>query len=180
MNKVNITFRFNDKDEVLISTSFGEVPYTVIKSYLSRDLVQMIQDEIRKHKKEKLKKEVDKKKEELITAEKIIKGLAKRLSTSPISVGLLIDTLDEVQPSLSFQLLLRQVAIMIDSRYKDHIESSKETWAISATDGKVFKIDKSAIKNYRNFAAFRSKEDAMEAHRILSKRIRKMFRSSGK
>lgn len=183
MNKGNITFRFfrfNDKDEVLIDTSFGEVPYTVIKSYLSRDLVQMIQDEIRKHKKEKLKKEVDKKKEELITAEKIIKGLAKRLNTSPISVGLLIDTLDEVQPSLSFSLLLRQVAIMIDSRYKDHIEDSKEIWAISTSDGKVFKLDKSAIKNYKNFAAFRSKEDAMEAHRILSKRIRKMFRSSGK
>ena len=54
---MNITFRFNDKDEVLISTSFGEVPYAAIKSYLSRDLVQIIQDEIRKHKKERLRKE---------------------------------------------------------------------------------------------------------------------------
>lgn len=180
MNKVNITFRFNDKDEVLISTSFGEVPYAAIKSYLSRDLVQIIQDEIRKHKKERLRKEINKKKEELITAEKVIKELANKLNTSPISVGLLIDTLDEVQPSLSFSLLLRQVAIMIDSRYKDHIEDSKEIWTISTSDGSVFKLDKSAIKNYRNFAAFRSREDAMEAHRILSKRIRKMFRSSGK
>lgn len=89
-----------------------------------------------------------------------------------------LEELDKFSPGTAFKVLLREIAVDFDNDYEGNIEDSEEIWGISATNGKVYQIDKSNIKNYRYFAAFRCQEDAVEAHAILSKRIRKMF--SGK
>ena len=47
-------------------------------------------------------------------------------------------------------------------------------------NGDVVKMDKSKIKNYRNFAAFRTKEEAMKAKMILNERLKNMFKYCGK
>lgn len=64
-------------------------------------------------------------------------------------------------------LLLKEIAIEMDHRYIDTIKDSKEIFAISVLNGKIIKLNKDKIKNYRNFAAFRSKEEAEMAKYIL-------------
>ena len=93
---------------------------------------------------------------------------------------ILLSILDDVYPTLTFNLLLREIAIMLDSKYEGRIENSEEIWTISIFNGSVAKVNKNFIKNFRNFAAFRSEGDAMTAKKLLSSRIRQMFRGSGK
>ena len=48
-------------------------------------------------------------------------------------------------------------------------------------DGRITKANKAYIKNYRNFAAFRTIEDAKIACRIVKPILKEMFKSkSGK
>lgn len=53
---------------------------------------------------------------------------------------------------------------MLDEKYPDHINKSKEVWVISTLDGEIKQIKElHKIKNFRNFAAFRSLDDALTA-----------------
>lgn len=63
--------------------------------------------------------------------------------------------------------LLKEIAIEMDHRYIDNIKDSKEVFSISSLNGNIVKLNKNRIKNYRNFAAFRSKEEARMARYIL-------------
>ena len=66
-------------------------------------------------------------------------------------------------------LLLKEIAMEMDHRYTDNIKDSKEIFSISSLNGNIIKLSKNKIKNYRNFAAFRSKEEARMARYCLSK-----------
>lgn len=81
-------------------------------------------------------------------------------------------------PAVALSLILREVAIEIDKKYKDHIQNSPEIYSISTTNGTICKVNKSHIKNYRNFAAFRTIEDAKLACKIVKPLLKRMF--SGK
>lgn len=83
-------------------------------------------------------------------------------------------------PAAAFTIVLKELAVMLDHKYEDHIEDSEHIYVISTLDGKVYEVEKACIKNYRNFAAFRTLEDAKYAHRVLSKQIRGMFRGAKK
>lgn len=163
-----ITAKLDSDGNITVVTSFGEIPYNVIREYLPKAVRQIIGNNLKKIK------------EDPITIEEIYKSLANRLEYSEEELMILLSILDDVYPTLTFDLLLREIAIMLDGKYKDHIENSKEIWSISPLDGSVTQIDNNCIKNFRNFAAFRSKEDAMVAKKLLSSRIRQMFRGSGK
>lgn len=63
--------------------------------------------------------------------------------------------------------LLKEIAIEMDHCYIDSIKDSKEIFSISSLNGNIIKLNKDKIKNYRNFAAFRSKEEARMARYIL-------------
>lgn len=112
------------------------------------------------------------------TEDDYIQSLADREKVEFDQMKAYLDRLDKFSPGTALRVLLREIAIDFDKDYEGNIEDSEEIWCISTTNGKIYQMDKSKIKNYRYFAAFRSKEDAIEAHAILSKRIRKMF--SGK
>ncbi len=79
-------------------------------------------------------------------------------------------------PASLFSMLLKEVAIELDKKYKDHIENSPEIYAISTLDGRISKINKAGVKNYRNFAAFRTIEDAKIACRIVRPLLKEMFK----
>lgn len=91
-----------------------------------------------------------------------------------------IDNLTKFSPAAAFSVLLREIAIDFDNNHEGNIEDSKEIWVISMANGDVVKMDKSKIKNYRNFAAFRTKEEAMKAKLILNERLKNMFKYCGK
>ncbi len=78
-------------------------------------------------------------------------------------------------PAAALNIILREIAIYLDHQYEDTINHSKEIYVISLLDGEIKKADKSKIKNYRNFAAFRTMKDAEEAKKIVKPLIDYMF-----
>lgn len=163
-----ITAKLDSGGNITVVTYFGEIPYNVIREYLPKAVRQIIDNNLKKIK------------EDPITIEEVYKSLANRLEYSEEELMILLSILDDVYPTLTFNLLLREIAIMLDSKYEGRIENSEEIWTISIFNGSVAKVNKNFIKNFRNFAAFRSEEDAMTAKKLLSSRIRQMFRGSGK
>ena len=88
-----------------------------------------------------------------------------------------LNNVDAILPAAAFSMVLREVAIELDKKYEDHIENSPEIYVISMTDGRITKANKAHIKNYRNFAAFRSIEDAKIACRIVRDILKEIFKS---
>ena len=76
-----------------------------------------------------------------------------------------------------FSIILKEIAIELDKKYEDHIRNSPVIYGISTTDGRIFLVDKKYIKNYKNFAAFRSIEDAKIAYKIVKETFKDMFKN---
>ena len=76
---------------------------------------------------------------------------------------------------------MRELAIIMDEKYPDHINKSKEIWSISTLSGEIVRIKSlNKIKNFRNFAAFRTLEDALKAKKIMKRALEDLFNRNGK
>lgn len=106
-----------------------------------------------------------------------VEKLAKKLNWKVEKMYNYLNTIDSVYPAAAFSMILREVAIELDKKYKDHIEKSPEIYVISMLDGKITKANKAHIKNYRNFAAFRSVEDTKTACSIVREILKELFKS---
>ena len=110
-----------------------------------------------------------------------IEKIAARLGWKPERVYNYLNNVDSIIPAAAFSMVLREIAVELDKKYEDHIENSPEIYVISMLDGRITKANKAYIKNYRNFAAFRTIEDAKIACRIVKPILKEMFKSkSGK
>lgn len=76
-----------------------------------------------------------------------------------------------------FSVVLRALAVLIDRKYPDHINNADvdEYFTIDMTNGRVCKVPKGKIKNFRNFAAFRSIDDIKIATKILRPSIKELW-----
>lgn len=106
-----------------------------------------------------------------------VEKLAKKLNWKVEKMYNYLNTIDSVYPAAAFSIVLREVAIELDKKYEDHIEKSPEIYVVSMLDGRITKANKAHIKNYRNFAAFRSVEDAKTACSIVREILKELFRS---
>lgn len=105
-----------------------------------------------------------------------IQKIAERLGWKIEKVYNYLNSVDTILPAAAFSMVLREVAIELDKKYEDHIEKSPEIYVISMLDGRITKANKAYIKNYRNFAAFRSVSDAKFACKVLREVLKDMFR----
>lgn len=106
-----------------------------------------------------------------------IQKIAERLGWKIKKVYNYLNSVDTILPAAAFSMVLREVAIELDKKYEDHIEKSPEIYVISMLDGRITKANKAHIKNYRNFAAFGTIEDAKIACRITRDILKEMFKS---
>lgn len=106
--------------------------------------------------------------------------LAKRIHWNPDNLAKYLNNLAEVNETAVFQILLKEIAIVFDEKYKNHIENSNEIWSISLMNGEIVRLNKDRIKNYRNFAAFRTLNDTIGAKRILKNYMKPLFEKGGK
>lgn len=106
-----------------------------------------------------------------------IQKIAERLGWKIEKVYNYLNSVDTILPAAAFSMVLREIAIELDKKYEDHIEKSPEIYVISMLDGRITKANKAHIKNYRNFAAFRTIGDAKIACRITSDILKEMFKS---
>ena len=108
-----------------------------------------------------------------------IEKIAARLGWKPEKVYNYLNNVDSILPAAAFSMVLREIAVELDKKYEDHIENSPEIYVISMLDGRITKANKAHIKNYRNFAAFRTIEDARIACRIVKPILKEMFKIKG-
>ena len=106
-----------------------------------------------------------------------VQKIAKKLGWKMEKAYNYLNSVDSILPTAAFSMVLREVAIELDKKYEDHIEKSPEIYVISMFDGRITKANKAHIKNYRNFAAFRSVSDAKIACRITRDILKEMFKS---
>lgn len=106
-----------------------------------------------------------------------VQKIAKRLGWHPNKVANHLNAIDTIYPSAAFNVILREIAIELDLKYKDHIQDSPKIYVVSSLDGRITEANKAHIKSYKNFAAFRSIEDAKIACRITKDILKEMFNS---
>ena len=108
-----------------------------------------------------------------------IQKIADKLGWKVEKVYNYLNSVDAILPAAAFSMVLREIAIELDKKYEDHIEKSPEIYVISMLDGRITKANKAHIKNYRNFAAFRTIEDAKIACTITRDILKEMFKNNG-
>lgn len=106
-----------------------------------------------------------------------IQKIADKLGWKIEKVYNYLNSVDAILPAAAFSMVLREIAIELDKKYKGHIEKSPEIYVISMLDGRITKANKAHIKNYRNFTAFRSVSDAKIACKITRDILKEMFKS---
>lgn len=76
-----------------------------------------------------------------------------------------------------FSVVLRALAVLIDRKYPDHINNADvdKYFTIDMTNGRVCEVPKGRIKNFRNFAAFRTIDDIKIATKILRPFIKELW-----
>lgn len=87
----------------------------------------------------------------------------------------ILDALEGANHWAVVQLLLKEIAIELDKKYDNHIQNSEKIYAISPQDGRIHEVDKSYIKNYKAFPAFRSIEDAKIACHLVKNHLKSIF-----
>ena len=113
-----------------------------------------------------------------ITIEGAIQHLANRIGWNKENLEKYLSNLYKISPAAAFEIVLKEVAILLDEKYPDHISNSKEIWVINKVNGEIQKLkDMSKIKSFQHFAAFRSLEDAKIACRITRDILKEMFKS---
>ncbi len=104
-----------------------------------------------------------------------IDNLAAKLKWKPEKLLGVLDKLKEVNVAITFSLVLKQIAIDLDKKYKDHILKSPELYCISLFDGTICKVTPNKDGNYTNMALFRSEEEAQSAIEALKFIYKEMF-----
>ena len=113
-----------------------------------------------------------------ITIEGAVQHLANRIGWNKENLERYFNNLYRISPAAVFEIVLKEVAILLDKKYPNHISNSKEIWVINKVNGEIQKLkDMSKIKSFQHFAAFRSLEDAKIACRITRDILKEMFKS---
>ena len=113
--------------------------------------------------------------------EPYFKHLADRIHWNVENLRKYLSNLYTIYPAAVFSIMLREVAIVLDEKYDNHIKNSKEIYVISSLNGEIIKIkDLNKIKNFKNFAAFRTLDDALAAKHILKDPMKQLFKRGGK
>ena len=110
-----------------------------------------------------------------MTLDFYIKALRKKHGISRDLMIYLLKKLWKINRTSVYNILAKQVAITIDKmKYEDHISKSPRLFCINLFSGEVSEI-KVDVKNGSLFAAFRTKEDAELAKKILKPLLDEMF-----
>lgn len=156
--------------QILVMTSFGPVPFDAIKDHIDPKIAKVIEEN----------------QEKIISTMKVevplgldyyVNSLARKRSWEPEKMEDFLYNLSKINLGAAFSVVLREIAIELDKKYEDHIEKSEEIYCVNCTNGRISKIDKKFIKNFKNFAAFRTKDDAKIACKITKNILRDMFKS---
>lgn len=113
-----------------------------------------------------------------ITIDGAVQHLANRIGWNKENLERYFNNLYKISNAAVFEIILKEVAILLDEKYPNHISNSKEIWVINKINREIQKLkDMSKIKSFQHFAAFRSLEDAKIACRITRDILKEMSKS---
>ena len=101
----------------------------------------------------------------------VISRMAKRYGWDEKRLTRILNTIDAVHSSASVQMVLKEVALMLDEKYPGYIGKSEEMYVISMGDGNIYPINKEHIKNIENYK--RTLEDAPQCPLCSGKLIKR-------
>ena len=111
-----------------------------------------------------------------ITIEGAVQHLANRVGWNKENLEKYFNNLHKISPAAVFEIILKEVAILLDEKYPGHISNSKEIWVINKVNGEIQKLkDMSKIKSFQHFAAFRSLDDALIAKKIMAPALQDLY-----
>lgn len=107
-----------------------------------------------------------------------IARLAEKFNWKPEKMARYLRNLKDINPAAAFSVLLKEIAIVLDKQYADHISNCRRFYTISTINGKIYMhfntLDNKGV-NFKNFAAFRTEKDAKIACKILAEDLHEMF-----
>lgn len=167
--------KMGDRVVIGMESAYGLMPFYII-IVSEKTIPSLIEEGIIKEVEEKVEEEGTH-----IDPYFYIEHLAKRIHWNKDNLQKYLANLYTIYPAAVLSIMLREIAIVMDEKYKNHIENSKEIYVISTLSGEITKVkDLDRIKNFKNFAAFRTLDDALAAKHILRDPMRQMFKRGGK
>lgn len=113
--------------------------------------------------------------EDTLTLDEVVEHIANRIGWKPENVEKYLSNLYDISKSALFEILLKEIAIMFDKKYKGHISECKQVWVFSKVTGTINLMNTCNVKSFKNFAAFRTREDISLAIHILSKAVEDLY-----
>lgn len=111
------------------------------------------------------------------TIDEAVALISTWLMGTPHAKGTAREFLTAMPDYAGFSVILRAFAVLIDRKYPDHINNADvdKYFTIDMTNGRVCEVPKGKIKNFRNFAAFRSIDDIKIATKVLRPFIKELW-----
>lgn len=156
-------------DETFTHEYFGTITSTVEITLTEQNLQHFIDDGV------VYTTEVDIEVDYNTIRNNVLHRMAKRYGWDEKRLTRILNTLDEVHPSAAVQMVLKEIALLLDEKYPGYIGKSEEMYVISMGDGNIYPINKDNIKNFRNIAVFRTVGDAEIAKNILGDKLTNLF-----
>lgn len=88
----------------------------------------------------------------------VLDRVSKKLKMERTEVRDFINKVFTLNPSSAFSLLLKEIAVVLDKQYPDHISKVESIYIFNAASGKIQQV-RNNLGCYKAFAAFRTKED---------------------
>ena len=104
--------------------------------------------------------------------------LARKMNIKFEICEAMLGNIASYSPITVMSLLAKQISLELDQHYDGHIRDAEHIFVLSTVDGTISEVPAKARveTNYRNFAAFRSLEDANLAYSILSNLYNEAFK----
>ena len=149
-------------DSIQVFESFGPFSKAVSSVY-----IKVTEDSIPILLKEGLILEKPSDKEIPTDVDYYISKVANKLGWKEKKFRNYLEVLASINPIGAFNILFKAIAIELDKKYPNHISKSENIFIVSVFDGSIRQADKSHIKTYKHFSAFRTREDAKFALDVL-------------
>lgn len=106
----------------------------------------------------------------------VLDYVANKIGASRVEAVKYLYSLEKINPLAVLTVYLKRISYRLNKKYSNTpIRELPKIYIISVYDGKVKAICPKDIKNLKNFAWFRSKEDAEFARQCVINLIEKMF-----
>lgn len=96
-----------------------------------------------------------------------LKKIANKLNCGVEEARELIKCIIQINKKAAYTILIKELAIIYDKEYTNHITESKDLFFINALTGEIVHVKNVDIPNIENIALFRSEEDAAAAKNAL-------------